>query len=117
MKLFILITGILELTVGLAMLVNPKFIPSYKKAGGALITTARMYGGAAFSIAIFALLVVSDFENKNFTQSCFFIFFFFHTTVALAVLISFISKQTREINIGFIHSLFAVITLYFLITF
>ena len=32
MKLFILITGILELTVGLAMLVNPKFIPSYKKA-------------------------------------------------------------------------------------
>ena len=37
--------------------------------------------------------------------------------VAFAVLISFISKQTREINIGFVHSLFAVITLYFLITF
>ena len=78
MKLFILITGILELTVGLAMLVNPKFIPSYKKAGGALITTARMYGGAAFSIAIFALLVVSDFENKNFTQSFLLIYFVFN---------------------------------------
>lgn len=117
MKLFILITGVLELMVGLAMLINPKIIPSYKKAGGALITTARMYGGAAFSIAIFALLVVSDFENQILTQSFLLIYFVFHTAVAFAVLISFISKQTREINIGFVHSLFAVITLYFLITF
>ena len=96
MKLFILITGILELTVGLAMLVNPKFIPSYKKAGGALITTARMYGGAAFSIAIFALLVVSDFENKNFTQSFLLIYFLLHTKMAIAVIIYF--RDLYEVN-------------------
>lgn len=116
MKLFILITGILELLVGLAMLINPKIIPSYKKADGALITAARMYGGAAFSIAIFALLVVSEFENQILTEPFLLIYIIFHTAVALAVLMSFVSKQTREINIGFIHGLFAAITLYFLIT-
>jgi len=31
------------------------------------------------------------------------------------VLISFISKQTREVNIGFIHGLLAAITLFYLL--
>ena len=117
MKLFILITGVLELIVGLAMLINPKIIPSYKKATGALITTARMYGGAALSIAIFAIYVVSDFENQILTEPFLLIYFIFHTAIALAVLISFVCKQTREVNIGFVHALFAALTLYYLITF
>ena len=115
MKFFILISGLLELLVGSIMLINPKIIPSYKKANGALITTARMYGAAAFSIAIFALLIVSDFENESLHSTFLIVFFIFHLTVSLSVLISFISKQTREVNIGFIHGLLAAITLFYLL--
>ncbi|KRO86421.1 MAG: hypothetical protein O2790_06750 [Bacteroidetes bacterium] len=115
MKIFILISGLLELLVGSIMLINPKIIPSYKKASGALITIARMYGGAAFSIAVFALLVVFDFENESLHIPFLIVFFIFHLAISLSVLISFISKQTREVNIGFIHGLLATITLFYLL--
>ena len=115
MKLFILITGLFELLVGLVMLINPKIIPSYSKANGALITAARMYGAAAFSIAIFALLVVSDFANETLHKPFLIVYFIFHFALTISILISFINKQTREINIGIIHGLCAIITFYFLI--
>ena len=63
MKIFILVTGILELLVGSILLINPKLIQAYKNTSNSLITSVRMYGAAAVSIAVFALLVVLDFDN------------------------------------------------------
>ena len=115
MKIFILVTGILELLVGSILLINPKLMQAYKNASNSLITSARMYGAAAVSIAVFALLVVFDFDNTVLHKPFLIVFGVFHFLVSLSVVISFYSKQTRDLKIALLHGLFFILTLYFLI--
>lgn len=117
MKIFILVTGILELLVGSILLINPKLMQAYKNASNSLITSARMYGAAAVSIAVFALLVVLDFDNTVLHKPFLIVFGVFHFLVSLSVVISFYSKQTRDLKIAFLHGLFFILTLYFIISY
>ena len=115
MKIFILVVGILEILVGTVLLVNPKLMAAYKKANNALLTTARMYGAAACSIGIFAVYICLNFENTILNEPFLIVFAIFHFLVSLAIIISFLLKQTRDLNIAILHGLFCLITLYFLL--
>ncbi|MBL6649554.1 MAG: hypothetical protein ISP56_04745 [Flavobacteriaceae bacterium] len=115
MKIFIIITGFLELLVGLILIINPKIISAYKNASNSLITSARMYGAAAISIAVFAFIIVTDFENSVLHKPFLIVFGVFHFLVSISIIISFYLKQTRDLMIAVLHGLFFFITLYFLI--
>ena len=115
MKIFILVSGVLELLVGLILLINPRLMGAYRKANNSLITTARMYGASAFSIAIFAIYVVVNFNTEALHSPFLIVYSVFHFLVALAIIISFYLKQTRDLKIAILHWLFFIISMYFLI--
>ena len=115
MKIFIIVVGLLELLVGSVLMINPRLMAAYKKGNNALITTARMYGAAAISIGIFAVYIYLNFENTILHEPFLIVFVAFHFLVSLAIIISFLLKQTRDLKIAILHGLFFIITLYFLI--
>ena len=115
MKIFILVSGLFELLVGIVLFLNPKLMSAYKNANNALITTARMYGAAAFSIAVFAIYVVLNFDNSVLHDPFLIVYSVFHLLVACSIIISFYLKQTRDLKIAVLHGLFFVISLYFLL--
>ena len=115
MKIFIILVGLLELLVGSVLLLNPRLMVAYKKGNNALLTTARMYGAAACSIGIFAIYIFINFQNSVLHEPFLIVFAVFHFLVSLAIIISFLLKQTRDLKIAMLHGLFFIITLYFLI--
>ena len=115
MKIFIIVVGLLELLVGSVLLVNPKLMAAYKKGNNALLTTARMYGASASSIGIFAIYIYINFDNSVLHEPFLIVFAAFHFLVSLAIIISLLLKQTRDLKIAMLHGLFFIITLYFLI--
>ncbi|MDC0554578.1 hypothetical protein OAO25_05105 [Flavobacteriaceae bacterium] len=115
MKIFIIVVGLLELLVGSVLMINPRLMAAYKKGNNALITTARMYGAAAISIGIFAVYIYLNFENTILHEPFLIVFAAFHFLVSLAIIISSLLKQTRDLKIAILHGLFFIITLYFLI--
>ena len=115
MKIFIILVGLLELLVGSVLLLNPRLMVAYKKGNNALLTTARMYGAAACSIGIFAIYIFINFQNSVLHEPFLIVFAVFHFLVSLAIIISFLLKQTRDLKIAMLHGLFFLITLYFLI--
>lgn len=56
MRLFILITGIIEILAGLVFFLAPSLIPEFSGASELSSTLARMYGAAALSIGLFSML-------------------------------------------------------------
>lgn len=114
MKLFILLTGLGEILVGLTMLIKPKLIPQFAKASSTAITTARMYGAAAISIGVFALLVWDRFNNVILHNPFLIVFLVFHVLVALAVFISVKSGETKDSKVAILHTILALATAYFL---
>jgi len=111
MKIFIIVVGLLELLVGSVLMINPRLMAAYKKGNNALITT----GAAAISIGIFAVYIYLNFENTILHEPFLIVFAAFHFLVSLAIIISFLLKQTRDLKIAILHGLFFIITLYFLI--
>jgi len=116
MKIFIIITGLMELLVGSILVINPKLMGAYKKASNSLITTARMYGASAFSIGVFAIYVVINFQLETLHDPFLIVYSVFHFLVAFAIIISFYLNQTRDLKIAMLHGLFFVISVYFLLS-
>lgn len=114
MKLFILITGIGEILIGLVFLLKPTLLPHLKKASNIGLTAARMYGAAAISIGTFAGIVGVHFDVVELHRPFLMVFLVFHTLVALAIIISNMAGEKADSKIAILHSVLAVITAYFL---
>lgn len=56
MRLFILITGIIEIIAGIVFFLAPSMIPDLQGASEMSSTLARMYGAAALSVGLLSLL-------------------------------------------------------------
>lgn len=114
MKSFILLTGIGELLVGLVMLFNPTLIPQFPKKFALALATARMYGAAAISIGVFAILVAMNFDQTALHQSFLIVYLTFHALVALSIFIAVQANEPANAKIGILHAILAVATAYFL---
>ncbi len=114
MKLFILLTGIGELLVGLLMLLKPNAIPQFAKASPITRATARMYGAAAIAIGVFAVLVATSFEQIALHQPFLTVYLVFHALVALSVFIAIRSGESADMKVGILHAVLAAGTAFFL---
>jgi hypothetical protein len=114
MKLFILITGIGEILIGLVFLLKPTLLPHLKKASNVALTSARMYGAAVIAIGTFAGLVGMHFELVELHRPFLIVFLVFHTLVALSIIISNMAGEKADTKIAILHATLAVITAYFL---
>ena len=114
MQLFILLTGLLEILVGLPMLLKPSLIPQYAKANPLSLASARMYGAAAITIGVFALMVAANIEQVAWHHPFLVVFFVFHSLVASAVLIAKQAGEPADVRVAALHGILALITAYFL---
>lgn len=114
MKIFILLTGIGELLVGILMFLKPNLIPQYAKASPITLATARMYGAAAIAIGIFAILVGTNFSQIELHEPFLIVYLVFHAMVALSIFVAIRSSEPADSKIGVLHTILALITAYFL---
>ncbi len=114
MKLFILITGIGEVLIGLLMFFKPTVIPLLLKEKGIAFSMARMYGAAATTIGAFAVMVSMYFDRVELHQPFLMVYLVFHTLVAASVLVSIRANEPADSKIAVLHSLLAIGTAYFL---
>lgn len=112
MKLFILLTGIFEILVGIVMFTKPELIPQFDGASAIAIATARMYGAAAISMGTFAVMVAQNFNRTEWHQLFLTVYLVFHTTVGAAILIA--ATTGGDPSTGILHIILAAATGYFL---
>lgn len=112
MKIFILISGALELLAGLGLLTKPDLAPDFKNANSATLTWARMYGAAATGIGTFAILTYMSMEPATvriFLQT----FMVFHLLVALVAFMGYRKGDFANPAVAILHTVFALATAYF----
>ena len=113
MKTFVLITLLVELLAGLALLIAPTLFPDLKSVEELPIGLARMYGAAALAMAYLAFQVWRSFENPALRDVFLKTFSAFHILVALAALVAYKSGGFSDAGIFALHTILAIATLYF----
>ena len=84
MKVFVLITAIIELLAGVVFFFAPHLIPDFANANPLSTTLAKMYGGAAIGLGLFALQVWRHMRSQVMQQAFLKSFLIFHFGVAAA---------------------------------
>lgn len=113
MKVFVLITAVIELLAGAMMLFAPQLIPDFANADALSLTLSRMYGAAAIGLGFFALQtwqhMRSQVIQKAFLQS----FTLFHFGVAAAAYMGFNSGAFKDPAVCILHLILGLVTAYF----
>ena len=113
MKLFILITAILEVVAGLLMFLAPKKLPGLQEADARSSTLASMYGAAALAIGFFAFQVWQNFESTALVASFLLTFTVFHAGVMAAAFRGSRNGLKDMTGVAILHGLFLLATLFF----
>lgn len=112
MKVFILITAVIELIAGILLFVQPGLIPELDPLDPMTVTLARMYGGAALAIGYYALLVWKHM-NTGAVNGFLKIFTFFHALVALACHFGYSNGLESFLGAAILHGVLCLATGYF----
>lgn len=114
MKSFILFNAILELVVGLVLFIAPGAVPELQGESAMSFTAIRMYGGAAMSLGLYALMVWKNFgpgPAQGFLKT----FLLFHAAVAIAAFYGYSEGINSFIAVSALHAVLALITGYFML--
>lgn len=113
MKVFILITAVIELLAGIAMLLVPHLIPDFANANDLSLTLSRMYGGAAIGLGLFALQVWRHMRSQVMQQAFLQSFLIFHLAVSGAAYFGFSNGAFKDPAVAILHLILALVTAYF----
>ena len=116
MKVFVLITAVIELLAGLVFFFAPHVIPDFANANPLSTTLAKMYGGAAIGLGLFALQVWRHMRSQVMQQAFLRSFLLFHLGVSAAGYFGYTSGAFRDLSTCILHLLLAIGTAYFLFT-
>ncbi len=114
MKIFILITAVIELVAGMTLFLAPEMVPDLSGEGPVSLTLARMYGGAAIAVGYYALMVWRNF-NPGPVSGFLKTFAVFHLAVAAAAYAGYIQGVNSFIGVAFLHGILAIVTIYYLV--
>lgn len=113
MKIFVLISSIIELLAGAALLLSPTLFPDFQNADVMDISLARMYGAAAIAVGYFCFQVWQHFESVYLRTAFLKTMSVFHIGVAAATFVAYTSGAMAQPAISILHSVLAIITIYF----
>ena len=113
MKNFVLFTAILEILAGVTFFCVPQIVPTIAGGGAVAYTIARMYGAAALAVGYFALRVWRNFESHDLKIAFLHTFILFHIGVAASIFIGYNGGGFRELAAGILHTVLALITIYY----
>lgn len=113
MKRFILISAIVELLAGLVLFFAPQLVPDLAQGPGSHMALGRMYGAAALGLGIFALQAWRNFDNETLVKVFLSSFLFFHITVFIAIISSFLAGVFANPGAAMLHLILAAFTAYY----
>ena len=113
MKVFVLITAVIELLAGTAMLFAPQVIPDFANANAQSITLSRMYGAAAIGLGFFAFQVWQHMRSQVMQNAFLQTFLVFHIGVAMAAYMGYTTGGFRDPSVAILHLILALITAFF----
>lgn len=113
MKTFVLISAIIELLAGTAMLLTPNLLPDLNHADVMDIGLARMYGAAAIAVGYFCFQVWQHFDSMHLRTAFLKTMTVFHIGVAAATYVAYTSGAMTQPVVAILHSVLAVMTIYF----
>lgn len=112
MRTFILLAGLGEILVGLALLFYPNILPELASSDAVGSTFIRMYGAAALSIGFLSFIVWQRMEN-TWIKPFFSVFSLFHAGVALSCYKGYTAGVEDFLSICILHFVLMVISLVF----
>lgn len=112
MSIFILITGALELLAGLVLMFKPDVSPDFKEADSATLTWANMYGAAAISVGVFAILTYLKMDPET-VRAFLQMFMVFHLLVAFVAFKGYRKGDFGNPGVAILHTVLALATVYF----
>jgi len=115
MKIFILITAIIELLAGFIMFLVPRQIPALKNAEPSTLTFASMYGAAAIGLGFYALQAWNYYADAEMVQSFLLTFIVFHAGVMAAAYRGSRSGLKDMTGVAILHGVLMLATLFFYI--
>lgn len=115
MKNFVLFTAVLEILAGITLFCACQFLPTMAEATAVGYTMSRMYGAAALAVGYFALQVWQNFESHDLKKAFLNTFVVFHIGVATAILIGYNGGGVSEFAPGVLHTVMALITIYYFV--
>jgi len=114
MKVFVLITAIIELLAGVVFFFAPHLIPDFANANPLSTTLAKMYGGAAIGLGLFALQVWRHMRSQVMQKAFLNSFLLFHFGVAAAGYFGHSNGAFKDLSTCILHSILGLITAFFL---
>lgn len=111
MRLLLIITFVLEFLAGAALLIIPYQIPIIEHCGDSLLVS-RMYGGAAISIGVVALVGMLNMSNVQCLKAVFLILTIFQFAITLAFVLSYVNSETTFTQPAYLHGILGFWTLY-----
>lgn len=113
MKVFVLITAVIELLAGLVFFFAPHLLPDLANANPLSTTLAKMYGGAAIGLGLFALQVWRHMRSQVMQLAFLQSFLIFHFGVAVAGYFGYSNGAFQGLSACILHSLLGLVTAYF----
>jgi hypothetical protein len=114
MKLLLIINGLIEAIVGLVFIFSPETMGGVLKGENTpqFLLMVRMYGFAALALGIFSFQLMSKSHEQELVISGFFMFFLFHTFIAISQFWN-IADKAATTPAGILHLLLAIGFLFF----
>ena len=113
MRIWITITLIVELVVGLILLIFPEMVPQLKGVEGMGLTMSRMYGSAAISIAVLCFWTLRYFKVEGVIGLFLHVMIAFQFLVIVAAVISFVKGESVDAGPILLHSVFLIGYIFF----
>ncbi len=114
MKVFVLITAVIELLAGMVFFFAPHLIPDFANANPLSTTLAKMYGGAAIGLGLFALQVWRHMRSQVMQQVFLKSFIIFHFGVSAAGYYGYSNEAFQDLSTCILHLMLGLATVYFL---
>lgn len=114
MKVFVLITAVIELLAGAVFFFAPHLIPDFANANPLSTTLAKMYGGAAIGLGLFALHVWRHMRSQVMQQAFLKSFLIFHFGVSAAGYYGYSTEAFQDLSTCILHLILGLVTAFFL---
>lgn len=113
MKVFVLITAVIEILAGTVMLFAPHLIPDFANGSALATTLTRMYGAAAIGLGFFAFQTWQHMRSQVMQKAFLQTFLVFHIGVSAAGYWGFSNSGLSDPSISILHLILALATAYF----
>ncbi len=113
MKIFILVSAIIELLAGFALFFAADKIPLLAHCDVGDFSLLKMYGAAALAMGVFGLSAWRNYNNEDLASTFLTSYLVFHVGVAMASRTAFAAGVLPDMNTTYLHGLLALVTAFF----